>query len=56
MGKKWSAIFSTALLTAVDAKVMEHDEQVEAAQVSWLNFVDHDLPALTKGVLELFKG
>jgi hypothetical protein len=53
MGKKFSTIYGTALLTAVDAKVMEHDEQVEAAQVAWLNFVDHDLPILTKGILEL---
>ena len=53
MGKKWSTIYSAILLTAVDAKVMEHDEQLEAVEIAWLNFVDHDLPALTKGILEL---
>jgi len=53
MGKKWSTIYSSELLAASEAKDMSHEEQVEAIEVAWQNFVDRDLPALKAGILEI---
>jgi hypothetical protein len=53
MGKKWSTIYSKELLSASEAKGMSYEEQVEAVEAAWQNFVDHDFPTLTAEVLEL---
>ena len=54
MGLKWSTIFSVELMTASEAGGMGQEEQVEAIEIAWQNFVDRDLPALKKVILEFF--
>jgi len=52
MGLKWSTIFSIELMTASEAKGMGQEEQIEAIEVAWQNFVDSRLPGLKKAIIE----
>lgn len=54
-GKEVVDDLSKELLSASEAKGMSHQEQVEAVEVEWQNFVDHELPALTAEILEVLK-
>ena len=55
MGHKWSSIYNRELLAASEAKAMSQVEQVEAIEVAWQNFVESDLPVLTKEVPKILE-
>jgi hypothetical protein len=51
--KDWTTIYATELLTKAAALKMDDNEKTSALEKAWNEFVQSDLPNLTKGILEI---